>query len=762
MSNDDGFRVLAKSKPEISLKKHIEDCLQIKEQLQQLVPNIPVTNKTGFWEMLQIAMICHDLGKSHKEFQKLLCDKKNTWNFQRHELFSVPFILALSLNDSQKEYILFSVAGHHKDLDDLLKHVRDNYRSENTSSLLVDLASDGKKDFEKEFSKHVDVKDICLILSFYDLQLPTYQKTNIYECVRHLANKNYTTNSPEFLQALLLSGAVKQCDHLASAGIQELHTLEDSDFSFLHQFTHYTHQKKSSETIGNVILNAPTGSGKTEAAFLWLENQMKHFGQGRVFYVLPFTASINAMYERLNKNINAKIEKVGMIHGKLAEYIEKKFESNSYSFQESEEKRKRLINDFKTLITPVKVVTPFQLLKYLFGLKGFEKGLFELSGSYLIFDEIHAYNPDVFAQIMVLLEFATKQLGAKIHIMTATMPVFLKKKLEEAIGEHTFIQTDDLLYKSFERHCVHILHGLLRDDLSTIQRRLDNDDRVLVVCNTVAEAQHVFKHLYPKGTKNKVLLHGAFNSEDRFDKEQLLKKEDTRLLVGTQAIEVSLDIDFDVIYTESAPLDALIQRFGRVNRKCKKGICDCFVFKERNEKDSYIYTDEEVILRTIEALLTIEKQGGIIEEYALQKAIDYVYPEWIEETQLKYNQTLTYLRHAVFKELSPLKYNKEKEEAFYEQFGGVKVLPISCLEKYTERVEDCRFVKADSLLVQINERRFIGMLKQKGIEKERLVFESKNTKKLLEKACYVIKRKYNSELGLLINEEENVSEYNEL
>jgi len=417
------------------------------------------------------------------------------------------------------------------------------------------------------------------------------------------------------------------------------------------------------------------------------------------------------------------------------------------------------MNDFKTLVTPVKVVTPFQLLKHLFGLKGFEKGLFELSGSYLIFDEIHAYNPAVFAQIMVLLEFATQQLGAKVHIMTATMPIFLRKKLEEAIGEHTYIQADELLYKSFERHSVHVLDGLLRDSLTVIQEKLDKERKVLVVCNTVAEAQFVFNNLL---SANKVLLHGAFNGEDRFDKEKLLKKDDIQLLVGTQAIEVSLDIDFNVIYSESAPLDALIQRFGRVNRKGKKGICDCFVFRERNEKDSYIYTDEEVINRTIEALSAIEKQGGIIEECALQKTINDVYPEWNEKSQTEYNQTLTYLRYAVFNELSPLKYNKEKEEAFYEQFSGVKVLPICALKEYAERVEACRFVKADSLLVQITEKRFIGMLKQGGVEKEKLVFESKNTRRLLEKSCYVIKCKYSPELGLLINEEEIVSIFNSL
>ncbi len=752
MTNADEFRVLAKSEPEISLEEHIDDCLHIKEQLQQLIPNIPVADRAEFWALLGSSMICHDLGKVHTEFQKLLQKKNHEWNFQRHELFSLPFVMSLPLSDKQKEFILFAVAGHHKDLDELLKFVKDNYRYEHRNSLSIGLSNEDKKDFFREHLQHVSEEKVNFVLQKHQLHLQS-SELNIYQTIRHLSRKNPAVNSADFLPVLLLVGAAKQCDHLASAGIRQLDRLESSDFSFLHKFSHYSHQRKAAESRGNILLNAPTGSGKTEAAFLWLENQIKNFGQGRVFYILPFTASINAMYERLNKNIDAEVEKVGMLHGKLADYLEKKFESEDYSAQESEAKRSRAMTDFKTLITPVKVVTPFQLLKYLFGLKGFEKGLFELSGSYLIFDEIHAYNPNVFAQIMVLLEFVTQHLGAKVHVMTATMPVFLRKKLEYAIGKHEFTQADEDLYRAFERHRVSVLEGLLRDSLSTIQQNLIQGKKVLVVCNTVAEAQYVYKNLQ---SEKKVLLHSAFNGEDRFEKEQLLKEDDTLLLVGTQAIEVSLDIDFDMIFTESAPLDALIQRFGRVNRKRRKGICNCFVFKERNEKDSFIYTDETIIHRTTEALQAIENQGGIIQEKELQRAIDYVYPEWNEKNVEEYNQTLNYLRYSVFNELSPLKYNKEKEDAFYEQFNGVKVLPISSLNEYRERLEANRFIKADSLLVQINERRFIGLLKSGAAEREKLVFESIQTRKLLEKSCYVVKRKYSKELGLLINEEDNV------
>jgi len=215
------------------------------------------------------------------------------------------------------------------------------------------------------------------------------------------------------------------------------------------------------------------------------------------------------------------------------------------------------------LVPPFKVATPFQLLKSIFGLKGFEKGIFEMSGGYFIFDEIHAYDPEVTAQIKVLIEFATQFLDVKVCLMTATLPTFLKKELADAIGEHTEINADAKLYNSLIRHRIKVAGGLLSDHIDEIQQRLDVGDKVLVVSNTVKQAQVIYNCLE---ASKKVLLHSAFNGVDRNKKEAELMWGEVKLLVGTQAIEVSLDIDYDVIFTEPAPLDALLQRFGRVNR----------------------------------------------------------------------------------------------------------------------------------------------------------------------------------------------------
>lgn len=746
------FPVLAKSEPEITLVQHIEDCGLISEQLRQCVPNLPVADTRKFWRLLWFCIVAHDLGKAHPEFQRLLKKMKHSWCFQRHELLSLFFVEWLELPPEDKNRVRYAVAGHHKDLNDLSLHIANNYKTVRTNQLMKCLEMDEKPDFNDRCGE-IDKEAIKNILLFFDLPFEERgEGMDIQMIARRLVAENPVSTTSGFQEYLLLAGALKQCDHLASAGVKCLQSLCPEDFRFLFCHSFYPHQQQILEIIGHVILSAPTGAGKTEAAWLWLKRQMEEGGQGRVFYVLPFTASINAMYERSNRDFGEKTQKVGMIHAKLAQYIEYKMAEDSSSIGDKE--RKQMIEDFKSLVTPVKIVTPFQLLKHLFGLKGFEKGMFEWAGCYLIFDEIHAYDSVVFGQIIVLLKFMIHKMGAKVLIMTATMPRFMRMELEKAVGSFVQVQASPELYEAFTRHRVVLKTGRLRDCITEIQERLERGRRVLVVCNTVGEAQYVYRNL---NSDWKVLLHGSFNGEDRFQKERILKDDGVKLLVGTQAIEVSLDIDFDCIYTEPAPLDALIQRFGRVNRKRSKGVCDCFVFVGRNEGDKYIYQDEEVINRTLEVLGRMETENrGVIREVVLQEAIDFVYPGWSEKARHEYEQTLDYLEYSVLHELSPLKYNPKNEDDFYRRFNGVRVLPVSLTQRYEDFLRDKQWVKADSLLVNLNRNRFVRLSKQQVVNKERLVIDPLDTGKIYDEYVYKIHRRYDTELGLLIDEEERV------
>jgi CRISPR-associated endonuclease/helicase Cas3 len=742
--------VLAKSEPPISLKQHIDECLQVCASLRKAFRRLPINDNDRFWKLLRLGIIFHDLGKSHSEFQKILIGKKTNWFHQRHELFSVLFINQLNLPEHDKLFLKLIVAGHHKDFNFLFDFIQHSYK---TGEDIFSFSEEGKLEWKEEFQK-LDWQFINSFLNDYEITLPENSVSDPFDMIKEYSRKPVNSSNPIFQELLLLAGALKQCDHMASAGIFKVNILEERHFNFLYEtkWAPYFHQMKASDTIGNIILTAPTGSGKTEASLMWLHRQVKESGQGRTFYILPYTASINAMFERLDEKMNGNNEIAGVIHGKLSEYIESRFGDEEYSIK-NENLKHELKENYRALVPPLKVTTPFQLLKYIFGLKGFEKGIFEMSGGYFIFDEIHAYDPEVTAQIKVLIEFSTRFLNVNVCLMTATLPTFLKKEFASAIGNHTEICADTKLYQSFIRHRIKVIEGLLSNNLKIIQKRLDQGDKVLVVCNTVKQAQNIYNDLE---SSNKVLLHSSFNGVDRNRKEAALKSDEIKLLVGTQAIEVSLDIDYDVIFTEPAPLDALLQRFGRVNRHQVNGNyrppCDCFVFSGRNEVDKYIYRDEGIISRTLEVLREMEsRNSSVVAEIELQKYIDQVYSDWTKKDLDDFNRIYTALKLDVEENLAPFIYDFHREEEFEKQFDGIKVLPSCLIEEYQQLLEANKFINAEALKVSISKQRFASLIGNDEIHYDISAFQLLRKDEIKEQSYYIINRKYTSELGLQLD-----------
>lgn len=744
--------ILAKSEPPITLKQHIEDGLSVWKHLQSSFPAASsCAGKKNFWRLLWLSIVMHDLGKAHAEFQKVLRGLENVWNSQRHELFSLPFAKQLQIADNEKCMVLRVVAAHHRNYSWLSNFIENNYELD-------------PSEFKREFAKVNVQKAVDLANSFEEglinsevfpespLKIITdYQR----EIQRVFLGRQEEIS--DYFALLLLMGAFHHCDHMSSAFITEFSHLQESSFIFLDEmkrdlnrkgFDLYSHQDMASRLLGNVILTAPTGSGKTETSMLWLRNQLFKIGQGRVFYVLPFTASINAMFERLRDNKKGLGEEVvGMLHGKLNAYLYESFFEETGNLKELKARIKDLKQTFKNLQTPLKILTPFQLLKNLFGLKGFEKNIFEWVGGHFIFDEIHAYEPEVTAQIIVLLEFLTKRLQAKVFIMTATLPTFLKNRIGEAIDNYQEIKADTALYDSFNRHRLKLKDGLLAENLNLIKKDLEGSKNVLVVCNTVDQARSVFERF--RDDFDSLLIHGRFTAKDRTHIEKRLQNRVPKLLIGTQAIEVSLDIDYDVIYTEPAPLDALIQRFGRVNRKQSKTPCPCIVFRERNERDKYIY-DHNLIEKTLNVLEDIEKLNeGVIQEIELQHYIDQVYGGYDNDAKEKFDKIYNLLTQSV-KRLTPFEPSQEGEEEYYKQFDGVKVLPAFYEKEFKQNLDNFDFIGAEQLKIQISKRRFVQYFNTPDLEKlTYVVFSSDNPKaKSIEHKYLKINKKYRPDTGL--------------
>lgn len=743
--------ILAKSDPPYSLKAHIEDGLRIAEKLRIAFPKVvEIVNIDQFWYWLETSVVFHDLGKAHVEFQKMLRHApSNDWRGQRHELFSLPFAAALNVEGVEKTMFLRVIAGHHRTFTRLLEHISSEYED--------------PEDFKSEFAKVDQSAVLSIAQSFGNFLLkpiiPIHPEKVIKPYIREQLDKAVDQRKT----LLLLSGAFKHCDHLSSAFIEDIAVLKPDNFHFLQKkridlqnkgYDFYQHQLDAANILGSVILTAPTGSGKTETAILWLQNQIESTGQGRVFYTLPFTASINAMFERLgvDEPTGMGVQTVGMLHGNLNAFLYEKFFAEAGSPIEVKGKITEITKTFRSLQTPVKVTTPFQLLKHLFTLSGYEKGIFEWTGGYFIFDEIHAYNPSTLAQIVGLLRFVTQEMEAKALVMTATLPSFLKKILCDTVSFKE-VKASLALYSQFRRHQIVVKPGQITDHKDFIVEQLIAGKKVLVVCNTVTRAQEIFEILCERFTGSTILLHGGFNGEDRMAKERQLQKDQPSLLVGTQAIEVSLDIDYDVLFSELAPLDALLQRFGRVNRKREKLACPCFVFSERNPKDVFIYRIPEVLENTLIALTEIEKSNdGIVSEADLQEKIDFVYPDFTPKALEEFERTLNYLNESI-ELIYPMEQSEQKEDEFYEQFDGMKVLPAICRQEYCERLNRYDFIGAELLKVTIRKCNFARWRKADVLVRDKHAFAHLNPKKNkpIEVVFYLLKLPYFKDIGLQKN-----------
>ncbi|GBC60651.1 CRISPR-associated helicase/endonuclease Cas3 [Desulfonema ishimotonii] len=775
-----------------SLLQHLEDCLCIYRDLTHALPLLPILAKSeNFFDWLFCAVYMHDWGKAHIEFQKVLgnCKTlhiadsdqgkahmefqkvlrkvKNDWHRNRHEFFSVPFVGMLPFSPDENQLITQAITGHHKDFEALSGYLPSKQKIENYG---ITASGVNPLDFQENLLKKLNIGYLKALKEKFQTIYGQYAAGNrqfefqgidfanqphpVRAHVRPYLDDGTQPDHKEYWQQMLLIGGLKICDHMGSAEIPGIPRLSETHFGFLKQsdYEWYPHQEVCGQTGGNLFLTAPTGSGKTEAALLWARKQFEAGHQGRIFYVLPYTASINAMHRRLVRDFDGDVSPdqsrhVGILHGKLGQYLSAYFE-NADDPVEKEGHIQKIKEMHRQVVHPLKVVTPFQILKYFFGVKGFEKGLTELAGAMLIFDEIHAYDMQTFAQISASLEWMRKYMGIRVMVMTATLPAFMLEELRRAVGDSETVRADKALLEKFRRHRAGIVEGNIFHQIPSIRNALEDGKRVIVVCNTVANAQAVYQKLADATEENAVLLHSRFTVEDRLAKEKALFEEtDTiSLLVGTQAIEVSLDIDFDVMFTEPAPLDALIQRFGRINRRREKGICPVYVCREGGENDGYIYPGE-LVERTLAVLADVSE----IDETLLQTMLDRVYPDWpdkkkYDDVRAAFSDSLTRLR--------PFMRHKESEAEFYKRFNGVPVMPGKFQELYEKRLRAYELIEAEKLFVSLHQGTF-SKLRNNGIcKKDAAVVEKKGRLKSV--PYWLAQCPYDRNLGLLDNDTEDI------
>jgi CRISPR-associated endonuclease/helicase Cas3 len=185
-------------------------------------------------------------------------------------------------------------------------------------------------------------------------------------------------------------------------------------------------------------------------------------------------------------------------------------------------------------------------------------------------------------------------LGGKILLMTATLPGFVKEELENKGIQLTEVNLYEEEIRECEeqkkickieditRHKIELRKKDIEEDIDEINKLANKGKRVLIVLNTVKKAISVYEKIKNKKNKGEYngfleILHSEMTLNERKRREKELEKEfsnpkpkdenSPKILVATQVVEASLDIDADYLFTEIAPIDSLVQRMGRVMRR---------------------------------------------------------------------------------------------------------------------------------------------------------------------------------------------------
>ena len=204
--------------------------------------------------------------------------------------------------------------------------------------------------------------------------------------------------------------------------------------------------------------------------------------------------------------------------------------------------------------------------------------------------------------------------------------------------------------------------------------------------------------------ENPKLLHSRFILRDRERIEKTLDNAD--LLVGTQAVEVSLDINFDCLFSEPAPIDALIQRFGRINRKRQKDICDVYTCKEGGENDHYIYSKDKVkyTLRTFVGV-------DVLHESKIQSLIDEVYGDGYNKKEREEFNTAKRIFERHLQDIVPFIEKTSSRQEFYKLFKSIEIVPACYEEEFWGKIESREYYEAAAYIAQISHSQFARLHK---------------------------------------------------
>jgi len=631
------------AKPKETLKEHTYDALRFlrryrvwqRDEIRRSADILNVTEETLASRLLSMVYL-HDIGKSNRDFQTEIRARQHMQDTENgpeqvkqrhghtgtpHALLSLPFVLAacppLSIDGVEFRFETLAVMSHHTRFHSTL------------------------------YSKYrdLDLRNKYLMdeaLAFYD-ELPVAHK----RMLRRDSDTHFE-EPKEWNTTRLLDEAKRGLDFYPPPEVRDVHSLFVSTLCYCdwlasgkrHGYQYsprnvrsrveagmkekgfrswYNYQSVASTIDGNVLIRAPTGKGKTEAGLLWADRNNRG---GKIIYLLPTRVTTNSLYGRLRRFFR---EHTGVSHATAALVL-----ANQENWVK--EKYDSLVLLSSHFFMPVTVATVDQLLLSLFNWSHWEEVLESTNNATVIVDEIHAYDTYTTSLILLLVRELAKR-GASFAFMSATFPSYLQEALKSVLGKSTLL--NDQQFRSMKRHRVRVVSNSMKDLIPDILEHARRGRKVLVVVNTVGSSMEVYQQLKGAASATSavapeqlLLYHSRFIERDRRTKECIIEsgpeRKDGFIVVATQVVEVGLDVDYDVLYSEIAPIDALVQRMGRVNRKAIGPTqVENVILCESGPRDFEVYGKEN-LSRAARIAGTLDKR--LVSEDEVSQLIERQYP----------------------------------------------------------------------------------------------------------------------------------------
>ena len=714
----------AKSNPVETLEEHtnklLENMILLKKLYGSKILKKANFDKNRFWFLLEIICKYHDLGKVYTPFQNIIREKikepllntKFDYETVKHEQISPMFIPVekYGLSKDEKKLVYQSIYYHHE--------------------------REGK-DINNIYVRKILDEDIIPQLEKIKSEI-SYDIEDNMNCIyiKYVQNRIKETDAI-FIEYCLLKGILHKLDHSSSAEMEvEENTIENiaeyvKEFMINNRYQKNDLQNFCEEnSSSNLLVIGSTGIGKTEAALLWSN-------QGKTFFTLPIRTSINAIYDRIKRDMGYVY--TGLLHSTALDYLEEKNEFNN---------QEEIYTQSKNLYNKITACTIDQIFPFVFKYKGYEKIYATLSYSKTIIDEIQAYSPEIVAIIIKGLEMIYR-IGGSFVIMTATLPQIYRNELEKLGIEFKF----NKFIKPTLRHKIKLEDKDILEDIEIIKKQ-SKTYKVLIIVNTVEKAIDLYSSLIVKNLNNVNLLHSRFIYNDRSKKEEQIKnfsknRDESGIWITTQIVEASLDIDFDYLYTEMSTLDSLFQRLGRCyrNREYKEQDENIHIYIKNISGIKYIY-DEEINKKSIELLN--EYNGKMLEESVKVDLVDKLY----SEEMLDGTNFLKKFRNGMIILNNIIDYQIGKKEAqnLLRNIDSIRVIPKIIYEKNLELFEnyskELDFKKRHKL-----KRRIYNLTISISQTQQKKLFDRLTNNPYLNEIL-IADLKYDENIGLILNKDE--------